>query len=166
MEQRTIEWYKARLGHITSSMVYCLMSVPRKKDEVFTETAKSYLYQLAAERLMSDEYKGDKFDEWLQRTNIETAAMRYGTENEEMARWLYNINIDADLAVREHGFTEYIEGLYGDSPDGLVVTTDNSPKTIGVIEIKCPNPSTYVKYRHQLESSKTLKVYAHPSERR
>ena len=77
MEQRTPEWYKARLGHITSSMVYVLMSVPRKKDETFTDTAKTYLYGLAAKRQMSPVYLNDHFDEWLERTETTTRAMRY-----------------------------------------------------------------------------------------
>ena len=157
MEQRTIEWYKARLGHITSSMVYNIMGTPRKKGETFTDTAKSYLYGIAAERMMADEYKGDKFGEWLERTDTTTRAMRWGTDNEDMARMLYSLNIDGSLSVKEHGFTEYIEGLYGDSPDGLVVTTDNAPKVVGVLEIKCPNSSTFVKYRHLLAEGKTLK---------
>jgi hypothetical protein len=86
MEQHTQEWYKARLGKITGSMVYVLMSTPRKKGETFTDTAKNYLYQLAAERNLNDAFKDTYFDEYLERVNVETRAMRYGTDTEELAR--------------------------------------------------------------------------------
>lgn len=154
MEQRTNEWYKARLGHITSSMVYVLMSVPRKKDETFTDTAKSYLYGLAAERQISPVYLNDHFDEWLERTDTTTRAMRYGTETEDLARQCYYLDLPDTQKVEERGFVEHIKGEYGDSPDGIVV---ENGKPIKAIEIKCPNSATYMKYKAMFAEGKTLK---------
>lgn len=51
--QHTLEWYRKRLGKITGSRVGDLMKTSRKKDEMFGDTAKSYIYQLAAERDMN-----------------------------------------------------------------------------------------------------------------
>lgn len=156
MEQHSIEWYKARLGKITGSMVYSLMGTPRKKGEVWTDTAKSYLYELAAERRISETYLTTKFDEWLQRTNVETWAMRYGTETESQARDSYNMTLPDGLTVKECGFILY-EGLqnYGDSPDGLVINASGEVER--VLEIKCPNPATWMRYKAEFAEGITLK---------
>lgn len=154
MEQRTPEWYKARLGHITSSMVYAIMATPRKKDETFTDTAKSYLYQLAAERQISPVYLNDHFEEWLERTDSTTRAMRYGTDTEQLARECYYIDLPDGYSVKEEGFVEYIPGLYGDSPDGLVCK-DGIPERC--IEIKCPNSATFMKYKALFAEGRPLK---------
>ena len=158
--QRTPEWYKARLGHITSSMVYNVMLKPTakaaKEGEVFSETAKSYLYKVAAERNISEPYLNGQFDEWLDRTNIETRAMRYGTETEDMARNIYELQLDGDLSVVQAGFIQHNEiPNYGDSPDGVVVDGESNP--VGCIEIKCPNSDTWMKYKALFAQGKTLK---------
>ena len=156
MEQHSIEWYKARLGKITGSMVYVLMGTPRKKDEQFTDTAKSYLYQLAAERNISDLYLHQRFDEWLQRNNHETSAMRYGTETEQMARDCYNMQLPDGMTVKETGFAKHSTlPNYGSSPDGVVYNIDKD--LVGVLEIKCPNPNTWMMYRDGFRHGKTLK---------
>jgi hypothetical protein len=154
------EWYKARIGHITSSMVYNVMLQPTKKaqaeGEVFSETAKSYLYKVAAERNISEPYLEDQFDEWLDRTNIETKAMRYGTENEDLARSLYEYQLEDGYSVVQCGFIEHPDiPNYGDSPDGVVVDGESNP--VGCIEIKCPNSDTWMKYKALFAQGKTLK---------
>lgn len=158
--QRTPEWYKARLGHITSSMVYNVMLQPTKKaqaeGEVFSETAKSYLYKVAAERNISEPYLEGQFDEWLDRTNIETRAMRYGTETEDLARNVYEFGLEDGLSVVQAGFVKHPEiPYYGDSPDGVVVDKDSNP--VGCVEIKCPNSDTWMKYKALFAQGKTLK---------
>ena len=131
------------------------MSTPRKKDEIFTDTAKSYLYQLAAERNLNDTYLTTKFDEWLSRTNVETFAMRYGTETEELARANYDMSLPDGMECREVGFLSHPTiPNYGDSPDGMVYFHGEKEKTI---EIKCPNPNTYMKYLDGFAHGKTLK---------
>ena len=158
--QRTPEWYKARLGHITSSMVYNVMLQPTKKaqaeGEVFSETAKSYLYKVAAERNISEPYLEDQFEEWLDRTNIETRAMRYGTETEDLARNVYEFTLHEGLSLVQAGFIQHPTiPFYGDSPDGVVVDAESNP--IGCIEIKCPNSETWMKYKDLFAKGKTLK---------
>ena len=164
MEQRTLEWYRARLGHITSSMVGLLMGAPTKKaqstGEVFSETAKGYLYQLAAERNLSDLFRNDdtKFSEWLDRTNVESHAMRYGADTEDLARLAYSLVMPSDERLEEAGFVPHFnpELQYGDSPDGLVFPVGSNVPS-GVIEIKCPNPATWMKYYDLFRQGKSLK---------
>lgn len=159
--QCTPEWYKARLGHITSSMVYNVMLQPTKKamaeGEVFSETGKNYLYKVAAERNISKPYLEEQFEEWLDRTNIETRAMRYGTETEDMARSVYEFQcLNNGETMEQAGFVRHQSiPYYGDSPDGVVCDKDGTP--IGCIEIKCPNSDTWMKYRDLFAQGKTLK---------
>lgn len=161
LEQRTPEWYKARLGHITGSMVYNVMLQPTKKamneGEIFSETAKGYLYKVAAERNIRQSYLDDdfKFAEYLERTNIETREMRYGTETEELAREMYRKKTKYELT--EVGFITHPNiPNYGDSPDGVVLDKVLF-KPIGCLEIKCPKPETWMKYLAQFKAGKTLK---------
>lgn len=56
VEQRSLTWFRNRVGHITGSKVADLMKSGRKKDEVFSDTAKSYLYQIAGERLFNPDF--------------------------------------------------------------------------------------------------------------
>lgn len=156
MEQHSIEWYKARLGKITGSMVYTLMGKPRSKTETFTDTAKNYLYQLAAERSLNDLYAGQDFDQWLQRINVETWAMRYGTDTEALARDNYYMQLADGLTVKECGFFKHYRlDCYGDSPDGTIY--DAKGELVGVLEIKCPNPNTFMRYKALFAQGLTLK---------
>lgn len=157
LEQGTREWFKARLGYITSSRVGDLMKLPRSKTETFTETAMSYLYQVAAERnlrttvLMDD----NMFDEYLYRTDVSNKAIRWGQENEDVARKVYSRKTGNEVA--QCGFIPHKEiGNYGDSPDGIIVDENDIP--IGAMEIKCPNPATFMKYKHRVHSAEDLKT--------
>lgn len=162
IEQRTPEWYKARLGHITSSMVYNVMLQPTKKamaeGEVFSETAKGYLYKVASERNIRKSYLEDdfKFAEYLDRVNIETREMRYGSETEELAREMYRKTTKCELT--KAGFIKYDGDIpnYGDSPDGVVLDKKTF-KPIGCIEIKCPKPETWMKYKALFSNGVVLK---------
>lgn len=90
-EQRTIEWYRERLGLVTGSKVGVLMKSGRSKDKAFSDTAKTYINQLAGERALNPEIVND--DEMLKyyidQTTSQSKAMRFGTEQEENARNLY-----------------------------------------------------------------------------
>jgi hypothetical protein len=160
LEQRTPEWYKARLGHITGSMVYNVMLQPTKKamaeGEIFSETAKSYLYKVASERNIRKSYLEDdfRFAEYLERTNIETREMRYGSETEAVAREAYRLKTKCELT--EVGFVQHKSiDNYGDSPDGVVLDKETF-KPIGCIEIKCPKPETWMKYKALFAQGKSL----------
>lgn len=121
-EQRTEQWLLDRLGHVTASKADCVLAGK--------ETAKrqGYIIQLVTERLTGQVQ--DSF------TN---SAMAWGTEQEPVARAVYQSTLAGDLFVEETGFVKHptIEWL-GASPDGLVGD--------GLVEIKCPNSTTHVEY--------------------
>ena len=161
--QGSAAWHLARLGHITSSQVYKLMGKGRAKDAEFSQTGISYLLEIAAERNLKDSYINDDmaFQDYLDRVNASSKAMRYGTETEPVARKVYAAK-HKELRIEECGFVRsgYHSDVqidkYGDSPDGLCADS-NTGEIVGCIEIKCPMPNTWMAYRYGFKSGKTLK---------
>lgn len=160
--QGTRDWYKARLGHITSSNVHFAMKAGKAtksnpNPEVFSDTAKGYLYQVASERNLRKDYIEDemKFDEYLYRTEKTNKAIRYGHEYEDTARKVYEQVFKREVA--EVGFILHKEiARFGDSPDGIVL--DENGKPAGLLEIKCPKPETFIKYKATIHNAEELKA--------
>ena len=121
MEQRTEEWFAARLGKVTASRV---ADVIAKTKSGYSASRDNYMAQLICERLTNTQ--GESF------TN---AAMQWGTETEPLARSAYEAHAEM---VEEVGFVQHpkIEQA-GASPDGLV-------GLFGMLEIKCPNTATHI----------------------
>ena len=121
MEQRTEEWFAARLGKVTASRV---ADVIAKTKSGYSASRDNYMAQLICERLTGQQ--GESF------TN---AAMQWGTETEPLARSAYEAYAEM---VEEVGFVQHpkIE-MAGASPDGLV-------GLFGMLEIKCPNTATHI----------------------
>ena len=176
VKQGSLAWKMLRLGKITSSNVYCLMSTPRSGSELFTDTAKSYLFGIAGELMLNKKYSSESFvEEYFERVDATTKQMRYGTELELKARVEYakakqlkyefqdndgskvSTKDCGNGAVIEVGFVEGEDELcgYGDSPDGLILDANGAVQ--GCLEIKCPNPSTWAKYKYLFEQGKSLK---------
>jgi putative phage-type endonuclease len=122
MEQRSSEWFAARLGKVTASRV---ADVIAKTKTGYSASRDNYMAQLVCERLTGQQ--GESF------TN---AAMQHGTDTEPLARSAYEAH--ADVMVEEVGFVQHpkIEQA-GASPDGLV-------GLFGMLEIKCPNTATHI----------------------
>jgi putative phage-type endonuclease len=122
MEQRTEEWFAARLGKVTASRV---ADVIAKTKTGYSASRDNYMAQLICERLTGQQ--GESF------TN---AAMQHGTDTEPLARSAYENA--RNLLVKEVGFINHprIE-MAGASPDGLVAED-------GLVEIKCPNTATHI----------------------
>jgi len=122
IEQRSDEWFAARIGKVTASRV---ADVIAKTKTGYSASRDNYMAQLICERLMGQ--KGESF------TN---AAMQHGTETEPLARLSYEVS--QNVLVDEVGFVPHpkIE-MAGASPDGLV--NDD-----GLLEIKCPNTATHI----------------------
>lgn len=119
MEQRTEEWYQARLGKVTASKV---ASVLAKRDSA---TRADYLTDLVLERLTG------KQQEFYQ-----NEAMLHGVEAEPQARMAYEA--ETGNLVDELGFIDHPSiANFGCSPDGVVGED-------GLIEIKCPNSKTHL----------------------
>jgi hypothetical protein len=157
MKQGTPEWHLARLGKFTSSRLSDLLVSGRKKEEMFGQTAMSYIYEVAAERNISQAYrKGEGLEALIDRMNVTSKSMKWGTEMESWAREVYED--ETGLNVEEPGFIEYND-YFGDSPDGIVRDSESST---GTIEIKCPSPAahlTYCRIKNQEGLIQTKKEY-------
>lgn len=122
MDQRTDEWYAARLGKVTASRVADLMAQTKSG---YSASRANYMAELICERLTGE--RAEKFS---------NSAMQWGTDTEPQARAAYSFMTDADVA--ECGFVDHPSiPMFGASPDGLVGAD-------GLVEIKCPNPATHI----------------------
>ena len=132
MEQRTQEWFEARLGKVTASRISDVLAKPT------TAAYQNYQAQIISERLT-----GERAEQFV------NAAMEWGTEQEPNARRAYEFIADCEVA--EEGFVDHpaIIGA-GASPDGLV-------GDVGLIEIKCPNTATHLRF---LQDGKIEPKYA------
>jgi len=121
LEQRTPEWYEIRLGKPTGS----------KFGNIYTSQGKPSASQGA--------YINELASEWLfgeQVAVFENDAMKWGTKYEPEACDFFQFH--SDIQVTPCGFVTDDDLRVGVSPDGLTEA--------GGIEIKCPKPSTHVKY--------------------
>jgi putative phage-type endonuclease len=119
MDQRSPDWFAARLGKVTASRV---ADVVAKTKSGTSASRANYLAQLICERLTETVAEG-----------YTSAEMQWGTDQEPYARAAYSAKVGE--LVEEVGFIDHptIAGA-GASPDGLVAE--------GLVEIKCPNTST------------------------
>ena len=122
MEQRSPEWFAARLGKVTASKV---ADVIAKTKTGYSASRENYMAQLVCERMTG-----------VQGESYSNAAMQWGTDQEPLARAAYEAA--QDVLVDETGFVIHPRiSEAGASPDGLVGAS-------GLIEIKCPNTSTHI----------------------
>jgi len=119
-EQRSTEWHNSRAGRATASKFNTII--------VGGVGAETYKAELVGERI------GGYVTETFQ-----SAAMRDGTEREEIARLKYELR--TGNRVKESGFFAHNEIMAGASPDGLV--NDD-----GLIEIKSPIEKTHLATLH------------------
>jgi putative phage-type endonuclease len=137
-DQRTAEWFAARLGKATASKI---ADVVAKTKSGPSASRANYAAQLVAERLTG--------------TPTETftnGAMQWGTDTEAEARDAYRQHTLNE--VGECGFIDHPTiAMSGASPDGLIGDD-------GLLELKCPNTATHIatllgksvpaKYVHQM----------------
>lgn len=119
-DQRSAEWFAARLGRLTASRVADMMAKGR---DGYKATRANYAWELAIERLTGEPTVG-----------FCSPAMQWGIDKEPDARAAYQMH--ALCTVREIGFVEHPTLFAGASPDGLI---DDD----GMLEIKCPNSATH-----------------------
>ena len=91
VEQRSLEWHRLRCGCITGSKVADIMKSGRKKDEIFSDTAKAYLFQVAGERLFNPAFLNDDdiFQDYIDQVSVSTKAMQWGSDQEDAAKSLF-----------------------------------------------------------------------------
>jgi putative phage-type endonuclease len=122
MEQRSPEWFAARLGKVTASRV---ADVIAKTKSGWGASRANYAAQLVAERLTGTAAE-----------SFTNAAMQWGCDFEAEARRAYAFYVDADVA--EEAFTPHPTiTMAGASPDGLIGAD-------GLLELKCPNTATHI----------------------
>jgi putative phage-type endonuclease len=122
MEQGSDEWLSLRLGKVTASKMSDVLS--KGRGTAPSKTAETYMMELLAERLTGES-----------KPFFENDAMRWGTETEPQARFMYELK--SGNKVEEVAFIERDE-FTGVSPDGLIGDD-------GMIEIKCPTTITQIK---------------------
>jgi putative phage-type endonuclease len=124
MEQGSDAWKLIRLGKLTASRI---SDVIAKTKSGYSASRENYAAQLVAERLtgcVQESFTND--------------AMRWGTENEPLARSAYEC-LRGEM-VEQVGFVDHTSiPMSGASPDGLIGEE-------GLIEIKCPNTATHISY--------------------
>ena len=124
MEQRSPEWYAARLGKVTASRVADVLA---KTKSGYGASRANYLAELLCERLTGEQ--ADRFT---------SAEMQRGADLEPQARAAYAFI--HGVQVQETGFALHPTiADFGASPDGLV-------GDVGLVEIKVPNTATHVDY--------------------
>lgn len=119
MEQRSEEWFQARLGKVTASRVADVLAKIKSGESA---SRRNYKIQLVSERLT-----GERQETYVNQ------AMQDGIDREFYARERY---VQQFGEVEEVGFVKHPTLEAGASPDGLVGTD-------GIIEIKCPMGSTH-----------------------
>lgn len=122
MDQRTAEWFAARIGKVTASRI---ADVCARTKTGWGAGRKNYLAELVVERLTGQRTEG-----------FTNAAMQWGSDTEPEARISYEFYRDATVA--ETGFVPHPSiAETGASPDGLIGSD-------GLVEIKCPNTATHL----------------------
>lgn len=152
-EQHTIGWYRARHGNITGSCVGLLMKSGR--NDYFSETGKSYIYQVAGERGMNPAIVNDDelFGEYLQQVNVTSKAMQWGTDQEANARALYE-KLTGRYIVEVGSCKHPTISNFASSPDGYFY--DENTGENGCLEIKCPNQATFMRYKCEIHDNTSL----------
>jgi len=122
MEQRSDEWFAARVGKVTASRV---ADVIAKTKSGWGSSRANYMAELIAEQLTG-----------TAASSFSNAAMQWGTDTEPQARAAYEFFTDSEVV--EIGLVDHptIE-MSAASPDGLVGDD-------GMLEIKCPNTATHI----------------------
>ena len=158
VEQRSLEWHRLRCGCITGSKVADIMKSGRKKDEIFSETAKAYLFQVAGERMFNPAFLNDDdiFQDYIDQVSVSTKAMQWGSDQEDAAKSLFmQMNFPeceiTELSSCKHDTIPY----FAASPDGAIYGRDG--EDIKIVEVKCPNINTYMKYRTLIHDAVSLK---------
>jgi len=130
------DWKKFRAGFFTASEISKLLTEPRKKGELLSVGAKTYIKSCVSELFAPP--KPDFYN----------SAMEHGTETEpfavmRVARELgKDMNDDNFIYTSEGGFVFYYNEEYnlGGTPD-LILFDDKM-----ICEIKCPQSDTHLDY--------------------
>jgi putative phage-type endonuclease len=123
MEQRSLEWFKARMGCVTGSAVSNVLAKIKTGE---AKVRQDYRLKLVTERLT-----GQPVEE-----SFVNLAMQWGIDQEIHAMGEYESR--TSIMVEKKGFIRVDNQFIGYSPDGFAGE--------GLIEIKCPKSTTHLGY--------------------
>ena len=126
IEQRSEEWFKQRLGHVTASK---MSDVLAKGSGI---TRDKYKMQLISERVTGQSEK-----------SFSNGYMEWGTQQEKFACMRYECDTNCIVDAAEFYIHPTIKWL-GASPDGLLRDADGLIK--GLIEIKCLKTENHLEF--------------------
>lgn len=155
VEQRSLDWHRLRIGSFTGSKIGDLMKSGRKKEQIFGDVATSYIYKVAAERMLNPVFVNDDelFGQYVEQQQIYSKAIVWGQEQEENAKdLLMKKNPEwelADVSSCKHDTIPH----FAASPDAIIYDR----KKLMIAEIKCPNPNTFVRYLVEVKDAESLK---------
>lgn len=124
-EQRSADWFQARLGKLTGSRAGDMLATIKTGEAA---ARRDLRMQLLCERLTNTS----------QEDGYVNAVMQRGIDLEPEARAAYEV-LTGNL-VQEVGFVEHNTVQAGCSPDGYVGEFD------GLVSIKCPKSATHLLY--------------------
>ncbi len=154
IEQNSPEWFKSRLGYFTGSKIGALMSSSKKKDELFGKTAMDYIYEVASERELLPAYLEDDylFEIYQNQVSFSNKYTQFGHENESFAIEEFEKIIGKETTAIDSVKHPSIL-FFSASPDRLI----NSEEGCEVVEVKCPTPKVFMKYKNEIKDNHTLK---------
>jgi hypothetical protein len=123
MQQRSPEWFAARLGIATASRFGDVMATIKTGEAA---TRRNYRFELVIERLTG-----------VAQETFQSKAMREGIEREPAAK--VAVEERFSTLIEEVGFIRHPTLETGGSPDGFLGKD-------GGLEIKCPVPATHATY--------------------
>ena len=152
--QRDLAWFRCRIGCFTGSKIGDLMKSGRKKEQVFGDTALSYIYKVAAERMLNPVFVNDDelFGQYIEQQQVYSKAIIWGQEQEDNAKdLLMKKNPEwelSDVSSCKHDTIPH----FAASPDAIVYDR----KKLMVVEIKSPQPPTFTRYLVQIRDNESL----------
>ena len=155
VEQRSLDWHRLRIGSFTGSKIGDLMKSGRKKEQIFGDTAMSYIFKVAAERMLNPVFVNDDelFGQYIEQQQVYSKAIIWGQEQEDNAKdLLMKKNPEwelADVSSCKHDNIPH----FAASPDAIIYDR----KKLMVGEIKCPSVHTFVRYLVEINDAESLK---------
>ena len=155
VEQRSLDWHRLRIGSFTGSKIGDLMKSGRKKEQIFGDVAMSYIFKVAAERMLNPVFVNDDelFGQYIEQQQVYSKAIIWGQEQEENAKdLLMRKNPEwelSDVSSCKHDTIPH----FAASPDAIIY--DRKKLMIG--EIKCPSVHTFVRYLVEINDAESLK---------
>ena len=155
VEQRSLDWHRLRIGSFTGSKIGDLMKSGRKKEQIFGDTAMSYIFKVAAERMLNPVFVNDDelFGQYIEQQQVYSKAIIWGQEQEDNAKdLLMKKNPEwelADVSSCKHDTIPH----FAASPDAIIYDR----KKLMVAEIKCPSVHTFVRYLVEINDAESLK---------